>query len=150
MGKQDNKAPKGFASNLFDFLEEEDTSSSLAELKNELRARGIDPDAETAWVSSYVGEQLRTLKAKRIRAASDARTGLLDRLKVLRAHGSAVVSAAVDQLLEQLQSGRLQGLEALQAQFSKLENPTEDDLRGLLTDWVEMEKWGDDAATPEE
>ena len=45
MSKRNNNAPKGFPSNLFDFLEEEDTPSSLAELKEELRASGIDPDA---------------------------------------------------------------------------------------------------------
>ena len=124
--------------------------SSLAELKEELKASDIDPDAETAWVKGYVGEQLRILKAKRIQAASEARTGLLDRLGALRARGSATASAAVDQLLEQVRSGRLQSLESLQAQFSKLENPTEDDLRSLLADWVEMEKWGDGTTASEE
>lgn len=150
MSKQDNKSSGDFASNLFDFLEEEETPGNLAQIKEELLASGIEPEAETRWVNQYVSEQLRTLKAKRIQAASEARTSVLDRLAALRARGSAGVTVMVDRLLSQLQSGQLQGLEAMQAQFSKLENPTEDDLRSLLADWVEMDKWDERAETDKE
>jgi hypothetical protein len=149
MSNQDSKSSRDFASNLFEFLEEE-MRGSLTELKEELQASGIDPETETRWINQYVGEQVRVLKARRIQAASEARTSLLDQIRTLKARGSAGLATIVDQLLGQIESGQFQGLEAMQAQFSKLENPTEADLRSLLEDWVEIEKWGNDAEADKE
>ncbi|GMV90909.1 MAG: hypothetical protein AMXMBFR82_06870 [Candidatus Hydrogenedentota bacterium] len=150
MSNQDGKSSRDFASNLFEFLEEEETLGSLADLKEELQASGIDPEVETRWATEYAGEQIRMLKTRRIQAASETRNALLNQLKTLRTRGSAGVVAVVDRLLSQFQCGQLQGLEAIQAQFSKLENPTEADLRSLLEDWVEIEKWGDSTESDKE
>lgn len=143
MSKHDKKSSGDFASNLFNFLEEEETQENLAGLKDELHTSGIDPDTETQWVNEYVTNQIRMMKEGRIQAASEARTTVLDRLKSLKRRGSGELTALVDRLFDQIQSGQLQGLEAMRAQFSKLENPTEEDLRSLLADWVEMDKWDD-------
>lgn len=140
MTDQRGNQPSDFRSRLFHFLEE-DPPVTTDELKAELENSGIDPEAEVAWVREYVSDQLATMSRKQIRAASDDRQSLLQRLAAFKEKGSAVVA----QMIERLESGGEVQLDAFQAAYSKLENPTEDDLRSMLEDWVELSQWDNES-----
>lgn len=136
MKDQKRDLPTDFESRLFRFLED-DPPATIEELKAELENSGIDPEAEVNWVTEYVFEQLATMSRDQIRAAADERQSLLERLANLKGKSSA----AVAKIIEKLESGGETQLGAFQAAYSKLEDATEEDLRSMLEDWVELGQW---------
>jgi len=140
MTDEKSNLPNDFEPRLFRFLEE-DPPETTEELKAQLENSGIDPEAEVAWVTEYVSSQFAALSCAQIRAASHERTTLLEKLATLKEKSSVVVA----KMIERLESGGEVQLDAFQAAYSKLEDPTEEDLRSMLEDWVELGQWDEDS-----
>ena len=133
MTNEKSNLPDGFESRLFQFMEE-DPPATIEDLKAELENSGIDPEVEVTWVNQYVSEQLAEMSRSQIRAAATKRQGVLKKLADLKEKSSAVVA----KMIERLESEGEAQLDAFQAAYSKLEGPTEEDLKSMLEDWIEL------------
>jgi len=140
MTDEKGNLPNDFEPRLFRFLEE-DPPETTEELKAELENSGIDPETEVTWVTEYVSSRLAALSRAQIRAASHERTNLLQKLATLKEK----CSVAVAEMIEGLESGGEVQLDAFQAAYSKLEDPTEEDLQSMLEDWIELGQWHDES-----
>ena len=135
--KRDNDSQQ-FAERFFSFLE--DDVEDLDSIREELRDASIDPDEEVAWVTSYVDNQLVEMNKQLMQDAANARKHALSNIH----KSSPKWIKRVGDLLAAIKSGTLfemggQVLE-LQGNFSKLENPTDEDLQRLVEDFVDLER----------
>lgn len=149
MSGQDDVPKRNFEEQLFDFLDEEEPNS-LDCIKEELRECGIDVETQMAWVKQYVEGQLTSLSKERLHQAASARNLILKKLAEFRAKGIMNARELLENLKSTANAGGAGNDLALQAQFSKLEDPTEDDLLTIVEEWLELGELDQEETPPDQ
>jgi hypothetical protein len=128
-----------FLSNLHSFFES-DFGEPIEVQMQELKAAGIDPEREVSWVNQFVASKVRDISQKNLERARTKRSTTLARLAELGEANRDRLEEMIDELRSKL-AGQRSDLAEFQSAYNKLENPTEEDLRSILKDWVELAEW---------
>lgn len=113
---------------------EQPPESSLEELKEDLRAIGVNPEEEIKWVRNVVAEHLSAAKRQRLLDAARERDSFVKKIQEMKRAATGSRGDILGKIMEIVSTAPANQVAHAQAFFSKLDRVTDSDLKSLLED----------------